>query len=75
MAGARGRALEALEDPELLLGRDAHALVADGEAGVVRVDGELDFDRPPAAELDRVTDQVGDHLTDAEPIPVPDHPG
>ena len=72
MALHRGRPLEPLEDPFLLLGQDALAGVPDLHAGAVLVGVQLDLDRTAAAELDRVGQQVGDHLADADAIPVAD---
>src|SRR5262249_58525749 len=68
---------EALEDGGVPALRDADAGVAHGEThagqgvGLVE-DGCLHPDLPPLRELDRVADEVRQHLTDATPGPA--HP-
>ena len=71
----RGRPFEAMEDPLLLLRQDSFSGVPYLHARAVLVGVELDLDGTAAAELDRVGEQVGDHLADADPIPVADHSG
>src|SRR6185295_15833099 len=66
----RRRQLEALEDPLLIAGRDADAVVSHAQARRVAVlDAELD--RLAVAVLERVRQQVGDHLLDPALVPAP----
>ena len=73
MAPHRGRSFEPLEDSLLLLERNSLAGVLDVKAGDGGVGVQLHLDGAAAPELDGVGEQVGDHLAEAEPIPVPDH--
>ena len=62
----RIEAIELLEDPLLLAQRDAQALVADGEPHGVGVGLHPELDAPTLRRvLDRVVDEVGQHLARA----------
>src|SRR4051812_791046 len=62
-------ALESLEDLLLVLGRDADPAVRHAQHRAGTLDSRLDLDRPPLAVLQRVRDQVGDHLLQADAVP------
>src|SRR5579872_6982685 len=61
----RRRALEGTEDRVASLGRDADAVVHDLEPRLRVVALERDLDGPAEAELDRVREEVRDHLSEA----------
>src|SRR5690606_9907662 len=69
VAGGDG-ALEAPEDSTLILGGDPDAVVANDDARVVVVAGDLHVDRPALPVLDRVGEEVVDDLIDAERVPL-----
>src|SRR5436190_2257353 len=67
--GARRRLLVPTEDPFEVLLRDSLAAVPHTEDGARAVALDGDLDRLARAELDRVRDQVCEHLLDPDPIP------
>ena len=69
----RRDALESLEDPILIVARNAFARVPHVEAGLGTVGVEHDLNGTSASEFDRVREQVGDHLAEADAVPVPHH--
>src|SRR5882672_6568535 len=68
----RRRPLETIEDPAMILGRDANSMVAHAEPRQIggRLDG--DGDRFTGTILHRVTDEVRDDLLEPEPVPASD---
>src|SRR5882724_2449665 len=69
----RRRPLETLEDPVVVLCRDADSLIAHAEPGEIgrRLDGN--GNRLAESILDRVVDQIRDDLLQPEPVPATDH--
>ena len=66
LAGRLLVTLVAAEQPLEELGRDADAVVADADVDLSTVHGACDHDLPAVGRvLDRVAEQVGDHLRDA----------
>ena len=59
---------EALEEPQLVLGRDANAAVVDHAAQLLAATLHLDAHRAVLGELDGVVDQISQHLTQPQPI-------
>jgi len=70
---ARGHsALEALEDVWKLVWRNADAVVLHGEKRGAMLGGDRDLNGLAAAELERVGEEVGDDLLEADPVPAAD---
>src|SRR5579885_3134030 len=66
-------ALEAPEDAVQRVRRDADAAVLDEHQRVrVRL-AEADVDGTAGAVLDRIADEIGQHLFEAEPVPMAEH--
>src|SRR3989449_3408814 len=57
--------LEPAEDPLLVLARDADAFVLHGEERAIAIALDPDVHRLPAAEFERVEEQVGDDMLEA----------
>src|SRR5262245_17161787 len=66
----RDRALEAIEDPRLVFGGDAGAVIEDREARRCRQRRDPDLDRAPLAVLAGVGEQVDDELLELQAIPI-----
>src|SRR3989454_11275564 len=65
--------LEPAEDPLLVLARDADAFVLHGEERAIAIALDPDVHRLPAAEFERVEEQVGDDMLEAGRVPPAHH--
>jgi hypothetical protein len=66
--------LEAAEDAIAMFGVDADAMIAHGDChGADFASGHAQLDRFAGAVLERVVQQVGDHLIEARAVPVTRH--
>src|ERR1700730_18600022 len=68
----RDRPREALEDAALIGGSDADALIARREDGLVAGGPCNDLDRLARAVLDGIRNEIGNHLSETNPVPNPD---
>src|SRR5258706_4870139 len=69
----RDGALEALENPGLIRGRNPDSLIADGQRRPGRIGLDTDRDRLAAAELHGVGEEVRHHLLQARAVPEAGH--